>query len=321
MAYTNKLHVIYGDGTLGLGGEDFHYIFSYEKGGLESIKINGKEWLYRVPTPTFWRATTDNDRGSGFNIKSAQWVAADTFSKCLGDQTELTVDDHHFAKLPVAPETNKFSNHETADQVTIAFTYETLTVPATKVTITYLVTADGQIKLTAHYYGQQDLPELPVFGLRLIMPTTATGFDYEGLSGETYPDRIAGASEGTFHVDGLPVAKYLVPQENGMHMATKWLNITREITANNADHSTKPFSLKIGQAGDPFNFSCLPYTAEELESATHIEELPLALRTVLVIAGAVRGVGGIDSWGADVEEQYHIPADQDIEFSVILNQK
>lgn len=153
------------------------------------------------------------------------------------------------------------------------------------------------------------------------MPTAATGFDYEGLSGETYPDRMAGAHEGNYHVDGLPVTKYLVPQENGMHMATKQLSITREITENNADHSTEPFTLKIGQSEKPFNFSCLPYTAEELESATHIEELPLARRTVLVIAGAVRGVGGIDSWGADVEERYHIPADQDIEFSVILNQK
>ncbi|MBU3830268.1 MAG: beta-galactosidase small subunit [Candidatus Limosilactobacillus merdavium] len=321
MAYTNKLHVIYGDGTLGLGGDDFHYIFSYEKGGLESLKLNGKEWLYRVPTPTYWRATTDNDRGSGFNIKSAQWIAADTFAKCLGEQTDLTVDDHHFEKLPIAPETNKFSNHETAERVKITFTYETLTVPATKVTVTYLVTADGQIKLTAHYFGHPDLPELSVFGLRFIMPTTATGFDYEGLSGETYPDRMAGAHEGRYHVDGLPVTKYLVPQENGMHMATKQLSITREITENNADHSTEPFTLKIGQSEKPFNFSCLPYTAEELESATHIEELPLARRTVLVIAGAVRGVGGIDSWGADVEERYHIPADQDIEFSVILNQK
>ena len=70
MAYTNKLRVIYGDATLGLSGDSFHYIFSYERGGLESLKLNGKEWLYREPMPTFWRATTDNDRGSGFNIRS-----------------------------------------------------------------------------------------------------------------------------------------------------------------------------------------------------------------------------------------------------------
>ena len=48
MAYTNKLRVIYGDATLGLSGDGFHYIFSYERGGLESLKLNGKEWLYRL---------------------------------------------------------------------------------------------------------------------------------------------------------------------------------------------------------------------------------------------------------------------------------
>ena len=33
MDYTNKLHVVYGDGSLGVGGAGFHYIFSYERGG------------------------------------------------------------------------------------------------------------------------------------------------------------------------------------------------------------------------------------------------------------------------------------------------
>ena len=44
-------------------------------------------------------------------------------------------------------------------------------------------------------------------------------------------------------------------------------------------------------------------------NATHHEELPPARRTVLCIYGAVRGVGGIDSWGSDVEEAYHISAE------------
>ena len=67
MDYTNKLHVVYDDNILGLDGKDFQYLFSYEQGGPESFKIKGKEWLYRSPRPTFWRATTDNDRGNGFN--------------------------------------------------------------------------------------------------------------------------------------------------------------------------------------------------------------------------------------------------------------
>ena len=34
---TKKLHVIYGDLTLGLAGEGFHVLFSYTRGGIESI--------------------------------------------------------------------------------------------------------------------------------------------------------------------------------------------------------------------------------------------------------------------------------------------
>lgn len=319
MAYTNKLKVIYGDGTLGLAGDGFDYIFSYEKGGLESLKINNKEWLYRVPTPTYWRATTDNDRGSGFNIKAAQWLGADQFAKCVG--IHLTVDDHQFDELPFAPASNQFDDQQSASQVEITYTFATLTVPSTKVTVAYLVDGQGQIKVTGHYYGHADLPELSVFGIRLVMPTQATGFDYQGLSGETYPDRMAGGKPGNYHVDGLPVTKYLVPQEMGMHMANHELVIHRNTTQNNADHSTATFDLRIAEDQQPFNFSCLPYTAEELENATHIEELPLARRTVLVVAGAVRGVGGIDSWGSDVEQAYHIDSSKDIEFSFILNAK
>ena len=47
----------------------------------------------------------------------------------------------------------------------------------------------------------------------------------------------------------------------------------------------------------------------------HHEELPPARRTVLCVYGAVRGVGGIDSWGTDVEEEYHISAEDDKDYS------
>ena len=68
-----------------------------------------------------------------------------------------------------------------------------------------------------------------------------------------------------------------------------------------------------------FAFSCLAYTALELENATYQEELPPARRTVLCIYGAVRGVGGIDSWGSDVEKEYQIDAAKDIEFSFVVS--
>ena len=89
MAYTDKLRVVYGDYTLGVHGEGFDYIFSYAQGGLESIVKNGYEWLYRCPKPTFWRALTDNDRGSKFHIKSGSWLSADMFIDCQQIQFHL----------------------------------------------------------------------------------------------------------------------------------------------------------------------------------------------------------------------------------------
>lgn len=68
----------------------------------------------------------------------------------------------------------------------------------------------------------------------------------------------------------------------------------------------------------PFYFSAIPYTLQELESALHREELPAPRRTVVSILGAMRGVGGIDSWGSDVEPAYHVPADEDIEYGFVI---
>ncbi|WP_283679537.1 beta-galactosidase small subunit [Lentilactobacillus sp. Marseille-Q4993] len=306
-----KLNLVFGDGSLGAKGDHFSYIFSYEKGGIESLLIDGKEWIYRAPKPTFWRATTDNDRGNHFSEKSAMWLGTDMFIKLT--DFSVSVDGQQITK-PIAPENNKYSDSETANQVTISYQFETNTIPTTTTSVSYTVNSKGEITIAVDYNGQNGLPELPVFGLRFIMPTAAKSFDYDGLSGETYPDRIDGGIPGVYHVTGLPVTPYMVPQDCGMHMNTNEVTITRNSTQNNADPDDNEFKLTFKANDKPFAFSCLPYTAEELENATHIEELPPARRTVLSVFGAVRGVGGIDSWGADVEDKYHISAEKNIHF-------
>ena len=134
-----KLGIVYGDVTLGVHGEDFHLIFSYQTGGLESMVKHGKEWLYRTPKPTFWRATTDNDRGNGFPFRAGMWMTADMFQKCVDIQVRI---DGTKIEKPSAPVNNKYSDKETAERVEVIFTYETLTVPSTQVKVSYLVFAD-----------------------------------------------------------------------------------------------------------------------------------------------------------------------------------
>lgn len=304
--------IVIGDVTIGIQGQDFSYIFSVGSGGMESLYKDGKEWLYRSPRPAFWRATTDNDRGNGFVFRSAVWSAADRFVRCVKVTARM---DEQEISMPPAPENNKYNGDETCDRFEISYTYETPTVPVTEVTVSYLVESDGRIHVQVDYLGKQGLPELPVLGLRFLMPTAAEGYTYEGLSGETYPDRMAGGIHGVYEVQGLPVTPYMVPQDCGMHMQTKWLEIVRKTSLDNTDRGERSSRLKItAEEGKYFAFSCLPYTAQELENAMHHEELPPARRTVVSILGAVRGVGGINSWGADVEDAYHISGEQDITY-------
>ena len=58
------------------------------------------------------------------------------------------------------------------------------------------------------------------------------------------------------------------------------------------------------EADRTFEFSVLPYTCHEIESAEHIFELPASYATVLRILDMQTGVGGDHSWGAWAHEPY-----------------
>ncbi|MBR1477459.1 MAG: hypothetical protein IJ608_05805 [Lachnospiraceae bacterium] len=319
------IKVIFGDCTLGVQGDregrSFELIFSYAKGGLVSLVSDKKEWIYRAPQPAFWRALTDNDRGAGFHLKSGIWLSADMFIKTAN--IEVTLDKKEYG-FPAAPLTNDFKSAVEGNILKVKYTYETVTNPVTAVSIEYEINSDGEIKVHAHYFGKEGLPELPVFGVRIIMPTLAENYRYEGLSGETYPDRMTGGKQGVYDMEGLSVTPYILPQDCGMHMDTDWLEIYRKKVLDNTKNEERLSVLRfevlntagagsLDTAHGKFAFSCLPYTPSELENALHREELPTPRRTVLTIYGAVRGVGGIDTWGSEPEPPYRVSGEEDHE--------
>lgn len=317
MDCTNKspLRVVYGDVTVGVHGKEHSYIFSYAQGGLESLVKHGMEWLYRAPKPTFWRALTDNDRGSQFHIKSGMWLAADQFIECV--DVEVWMDGISQGK-PCAPQNNCYGGDVFAEEMAVKYTYRTITNPSVLVWVTYTIDRTEQLHVDVRYGGAKGAPQLPVFGLRFQLPTLAERYRYEGLSGETYPDRKRGAEKGIYEIDEVSLTPYLMPQDCGMHMDTEWLEIYRSTRLDNRRQEKREQSLRIEKAGETFAFSCLPYTALEIESATHQEELPPARRTVLCVYGAVRGVGGIDSWGSDVETPYQVSGEKEIQYAFVI---
>ena len=129
-----------------------------------------------------------------------------------------------------------------------------------------------------------------------------------GLSGETYPDRKRGGVFG-WHHERPHIPGYLVPQECGCHADT------RAVLLDMADGCR----LTLEMADRPLAFSAIPYTPQQLEQAAHREELPPPVRTVVTVCGAMRGVGGIDSWRSDVEPPYQVDSGQDIRFSFLIH--
>ena len=276
------LRVVRGDGALGVRGRDFEVLFSYAEGGPASLVSGGREWLWRAPRPAYWRAPTENDLGNSFAADSSIWAAADSWQKC-GDIQVL---------------------EESGEKVSVRFTYTAPVLPGLPTDVTYTVEDTGSLTMTVHYHGGPNRPGLPLLGLRFETPEPMERVEWLGLSGETYPDRKRGGVFG-WHSEAPHIPAYLVPQECGCHADT------RAAVLRARDGSR----LILEMADRPFAFSAIPYTPQQLEQAAHVEELPVPVRTVVTLCAAMRGVGGIDSWGSDVEEAYQIGGEEDITFS------
>jgi beta-galactosidase/beta-glucuronidase len=276
----SKLEIVHGDGALGVSGEDFEIIFSYPEGGPSSLVSKGKEWIWRAPRPAFWRAATENDLGNKFAPETSIWSAVDAWQVC----SDIKILE------------------ESEDKVSIRFTYTAPAMPELKTDVTYTI-SDGCLDTCVNYYGAEGRPQLPLFGLRFATPEPVEEVSWLGLSGETYPDRKKGGLFG-WHQERPDIPEYLWPQECGAHTDT------HQTVLRNGKHT-----LTFEKKDTPYVFSAIPYTPLQLSQAYHKVELPEPCRTVVTLCGAMRGVGGIDSWMSDVEEAYHIHSDKDMTFS------
>ena len=285
----HNMKVIHGDINLGVRGEDFLVMFSRQDGGIVSLCYDNREWVTRPPMPVYWRATTDNDRGNHFSIESSVWMSAGCFPLCSKNDMQVKEEE---------------------DRVTVTFTYHLRTVPETVTEVAYEVNGSGDIRVKAKFHGKPGLPQLPMFGMRFRLPGKAKAFEWYGRGPEeSYPDRNHGGRMGRYtSTPNKEVSPYLVPQECGNHTDTRWVEIDGAAGGR----------LRLEAAAEPFQFSVLPYTAEELEQAMHPHELPPQNYTNVVIAAKMRGVGGDDSWGAPVYPEYCISAEEDISLEFII---
>ena len=150
--------------------------------------------------------------------------------------------------------------------------------------------------------------EMPEFGVLFKIDADYDTVEWYGNGpAETYWDRQHGAKLGIYQnkvADNM--AQYLVPQECGAKTAVRWAKVV--------DRKGRGL-LFTADAAKPMFFSALPYTPHEMESAKHPYELPPVHYTVIRAIGEQMGVGGDDSWGANVHPEYIPDVTKPVEFT------
>ena len=279
--------VIDGAWNLGVRGKDFHVLFSKSMGGIVSYRYKGREMLKTMLVPSFWRASTANDRGCKAPIRYAQWKLASLYP------VNQNPDG-------LRPGEQSWSVRRGENWVEMAYLYQLPTVPAASCTLTFRVFADGAVETALYSDAPRLLGPPPEFGVTLKMDADFRHLRWYGPGPEaTYCDRKSGGRLGVWETTAeAGLAPNLRPQECGNHTDVRWAAVT--------DGS----GLGLLFESDGMEFSALPWTPGELENAAHPHELPAVHYTVVRAALKQMGLGGDDSWGARPRPEYLLPAEE-----------
>lgn len=279
----SEIRIVEGDCTFSVTGMDFSIQYNRRFGRLSSLKVGGREMIYdpyNTLLPNFWRAPVDNDEGNDMKIRCSMWKTASLY-----------------------PVIKDVSCEKKGNKAIVTTSYQL--GGGALCTLSHEISGDGTIEVTETYSGVDDLPELPCFGVAWKFPVEFDRVCWYGLGpDENYIDRMQGAKLGCHETTPkLSMSGYVVPQECGNRTGVRWMTLC------DADG----YGVKISSQ-TPFEFSALPYTCHELESARHHYELPRPYATVLRINQRQMGVGGDNSWGARTHHEYLVSGEDEKRF-------
>jgi beta-galactosidase len=251
-----------------------------------NFKNANSEVVSTFPQPYFWRAPTDNDFGNNMPRDLVAWKKA--------TNKEPTVKNVEIGK-------------KSAEGLPVTITYQLAEVDG-PYTVKYLIQNNGDIKVTASIdMGGKDLPELPRFGMRLILPGDYENLSYYGRGPwENYSDRKLSAFIGKYEdkVENQFTWTYIRPQEAGYKTDVRWLTLTDE----------QGKGLKV-EGEQPLGFSALNVSTEDLDpgrskSQRHPTDLTVQDKVFLHVDLKQRGLGGLNSWGQYPLEKYRLEDDE-----------
>lgn len=276
---------------ISIQGDNFSIDFSKHSGFLVKYDVAGKQLINTggALVPNFWRAPTDNDMGARLQLNFNVWRKPKLNLKRLDSKIH--------------------------DGVIVVEAEYDMSEVAAKLSLTYVVSCDGAVKVTQTMKADTDkkVADMFRFGMQIQMPKRFDRIKFYGRGPvENYSDRNSSTDLGIY-AQGVAEQfyPYIRPQETGNKTDVRWWKQT------SADGNGLMF---VSDA--PFSASALNYTIESLDDGDfkdqrHSTEVAPVNYTNLCIDKVQMGLGCVNSWGALPLERYMIKY-QDHEFTFIM---
>ena len=268
----SRIEVQETDTEITLKGLDFTYVIGKRTGLFEKLSFAGREYLNHPMELNIWRAPTDNDMFLKEEWKKAHYNEAYTRAY----NTEVIQNQHGVIVM----------EHVSVVAATVQKILD--------IELTWKIDEYGKIYASMEVLkDDEDLPELPRFGVRMFLNKKMDEVSYYGMGPqESYRDKHRAASHGLFRSKVADLHEdYIRPQENSSHYDCDYVEL----------HGSRFGITAAAEKTFSFNASC--YTQEMLEKSAHNYELKEADSTVLCIDYAMNGIGS-NSCGPSVVGTY-----------------
>ena len=256
-----------------VAGREWEMTIDRRRGALVSLIYGGREMLRRPLEPNTWRIPNDNQIRNGYREIYVPWRDAAARRRTLGISA---VADDGYVVLHVRA---VFAQLATYD-------------------LNYRIGADGSIDLEVRFNPFSDsIPHLPRLGLITALSGELRRVSWYGRGPhETHWDRKTGAKIGRYEltVDDLH-HPYIFPQLNGNRTDVRWVQLT--------DSANRGIRFA---ADNVLQFTAHDYTDEDVEVALHDHEIVRRDFIELQLDHQQMGIGGDNSWGAEVHEEYWV---------------
>ncbi|MNS29241.1 Beta-galactosidase [compost metagenome] len=268
--------------SIAISNNDLSLVFNKTTGNLSDFKFKGVSLLKEDIQLNFWRAVTDNDIGNSLQVRCAVWKNAGSNAKLSGIAAKQL----------------------TKRLIQVDAVYDLADV-ASQSKISYLINSNGDVTVKASFIaGERTFPELPRFGLRLILNKEFETVKWLGRGPfDNYNDRNYAAAIDIYEMSASKLFHpYPRAQESGNRTDVRWMALS---------NSSGQGIMAIGSS--VINTGVLHFDMQKMDfdhskrknvHGGSMEDEDLIWWNIDYMQ---MGVGGDNSWGAKTHAAYTLP--------------